>query len=52
MLKVKLGQFGWHEAVRREQRAPRLAAVTSEQAADLQDYLERMGVRWGAAGGS
>lgn len=46
---MKLGAFGWHEAVRREQKGPRFAAATSEQAADLHDYLERMGVRWAGA---
>ena len=45
MLKLKLGAFGWHEAVRRERKATRTAAVGVDAAADLQDYLERMGVR-------
>lgn len=48
MLKIKLGAFGWAEAVRRERRPARPAAGSAgaEMAADLSDYLERMGVRW------
>lgn len=49
MLKVKLGAFGWHEALRRELKAPRApgaaAAAAGAAADDLEDYLERMGVR-------
>lgn len=51
MLKMKLGAFGWHEAVRRERKPPRAAgaAAAQDMRADLQDYLERMGVRWALA---
>lgn len=47
MLKVKLGAFGWNEAVRRERRQARAvtaaAAGGGEMAAELSDYLGRMG---------
>jgi hypothetical protein len=48
MLKAKLGAFGWAEAVRRERKAPRSAAAVAagDMAAELSEYLERMGVRW------
>ena len=51
MLKLKLGAFGWHESVRREQRHYEGAA---EVVAELDDYLERMGIRCAGkgAGGS
>jgi hypothetical protein len=47
MLKAKLGAFGWAEAVRRERKAPRSAAAAAagDMAAELTEYLERMGVR-------
>jgi hypothetical protein len=52
MLKQKLGAFGWHEAVRRERKharmpapaAPAAGAAPGDTAADVLDYLERMGV--------
>jgi hypothetical protein len=59
MLKLKLGAFGWAEAVRRERRAARSVASGGgaagaggaggggggggEMAAELSDYLGRMG---------
>jgi hypothetical protein len=42
MLKLKLGAFGWHEALRREQRH---YEGTAEVVAELDEYLERMGIR-------
>lgn len=47
MLKVKLGAFGWSEAVRRDAKASQWRAGAAAAAAELDAYLERMGVRWG-----
>lgn len=45
MLKVKLGAFGWAEAVRRDAKEPQWKGGAAAAAAELDAYLERMGVR-------
>lgn len=45
MLKVKLGAFGWAEAVRRDAKAQQWKGGAAAAAAELDSYLERMGVR-------
>lgn len=47
MLKVKLGAFGWAEAVRRDQGGQWRGHGAASAMAELDEYLERMGVRWG-----
>ena len=46
MLKVKLGAFGWAEAVRRDAKESQWRGGAAAAAAELDAYLERMGVRW------
>eukprot|EP00882_Tetradesmus_deserticola_P028877 GHRQ01032193.1.p1 GENE.GHRQ01032193.1~~GHRQ01032193.1.p1 ORF type:complete len:127 (-),score=30.55 GHRQ01032193.1:415-738(-) len=48
MLKIKLGAFGWAEAVRRDQSGQWRGHGAASAVAELDEYLERMGVRWGA----
>jgi hypothetical protein len=48
MLKIKLGAFGWAEAVRRDQGGQWRGHGAASAMAELDEYLERMGVRWGA----
>lgn len=45
MLKVKLGAFGWAEAVRRDAKQSQWKGGAAAAAAELDAYLERMGVR-------
>lgn len=45
MLKVKLGAFGWAEAVRRDAKESQWRGGAAAAAAELDSYLERMGVR-------
>lgn len=46
MLKIKLGAFGWAEAVRRGPASRQWRGSGAAAAvADLDEYLERMGVR-------
>jgi hypothetical protein len=49
MLKVKLGAFGWAEALRRDAKQSQWRGGAAAAAAELDDYLARMGVRWVAA---
>lgn len=51
-LKLRLGSFGWAEAVRRDGRASQWRGSGAVAAvAELDDYLERMGVRCGTRSG-
>ena len=45
MLKVKLGAFGWAEAVRRDAKESQWKGGAAAAAAELDAYLERMGVK-------
>jgi hypothetical protein len=47
MLKIKLGAFGWAEAVRRDQGGQWRGHGAASAMAELDEYLERMGVRCG-----
>lgn len=44
MLKVKLGAFGWAEALRRDASVSQWKGGAAAAAAELDTYLERMGV--------